>query len=137
MKLSPHEQLETLECTAQLRSEIKLCNRDASLKAMCRMQPRYKDRYETISTPNPIAAMRKLSATGTIVPLSVQRRKRRSQKMVMFYYVSDLADVSFVSLTGRLSLFVFMVIECKILFCQDCICQLKILSTKRINILIS
>lgn len=55
-------------------------------------------------------------------------------KMVMFCYVSDLtSDVSFISLTVSLSLFLFMVIECKILYRSDCICELKILSTKRIN----
>lgn len=54
--------------------------------------------------------------------------------MVTFCYVSDLtSDVSFISLTVSLSLFLFMVIECKILFHSDCISELKILSTKRIN----
>lgn len=37
-----------------------------------RMQPQCKNRYEPISTPNPIAAMRKLSTTRQPVVLTTE-----------------------------------------------------------------
>lgn len=71
-----------------------------------RMQPRCQDRYKPISIPNPIAAMRKLSATYPATdstrgnPAKVQRRRKGVLEMVMSRNVSDLScDASFIQLT--------------------------------------